>query len=198
LPISYSTTAPVTPLVGVTAGSGAITTANATDTFDYGNSYNAPLANVLYHSSSPTPNGTDYNFYDDYVFTVSGSTLSSVSSTISLGNFLSIQNLQARLYAYTPAANWQPALAACPLGCTEGWGASFTVGGNTGSLSILNDIQVSAGTYVLELRGNVTGTSGGSYSGVLNVAPVPAPAAFWLMGSAIAGLGTIGRKRAHR
>jgi hypothetical protein len=54
---------------------------------------------------------------------------------------------------------------------------------------------LAAWTYVLEVRGNVTGTSGGSYSGTLNVAPVPLPAALPLLFS---GLGLLGGGLARR
>ena len=48
---------------------------------------------------------------------------------------------------------------------------------------------LAAGTYVLEVRGMATGTSGGSYSGTLNVAPVPLPATLPLL---LSGLGLLG------
>jgi hypothetical protein len=49
---------------------------------------------------------------------------------------------------------------------------------------------------VLEVRGDVTGTSGGSYAGTLNLQPVPLPAAAWLLISGFAGLVPLVRRRA--
>jgi hypothetical protein len=56
-------------------------------------------------------------------------------------------------------------------------------------------------SYVLEVRGLVTGSAGGLYSGQFTVAPapvpapVPVPAALWLMGSALGLVGAASRSR---
>lgn len=181
LPISYSTTAPVTPYAAVTTGSGGITNATTPDTYVYGNSYSS-LANPVFGN---------YEFYDDFIFTISGATANSVSTTINLGGIFALGNMEARIYDWS--LNQSVPVFDQPLG-TVITSTSSTFGNVT--ILTIDDIQLSAGTYVLEIRGNVTGTAGGAYSGVLNVAPVPVPGAFWLMSSAIAGLGMIGRKRA--
>ena len=49
--------------------------------------------------------------------------------------------------------------------------------------------MLNAGSYVLEVRGNVTGSAGGSYSGSLNLVPTPVPAALPLL---LSGLGIFG------
>ena len=190
---SYSTTAPVTPYVQVTTGSGATTDATLGGTFTYSNAYGT-LPNTLYTPPVGKPYaGVNFNFYDDYKFTISGSTVSSVSSTINLGDIFAIDNLQARIYSVS--GNTVPTLGA-PTGVLAPWGTTNTaVPGGTLSYTVLSNVSLNPGTYVLELRGNVSGLAGGSYSGVLNVAPVPVPSALWLMSSAIVGLGTIGRKR---
>lgn len=197
LPLSLSTTAPVTPYAAVTTGSGVTTDATLGGSFDYGNSFNNSLPNTLYMPASGTYAGVNFDFYDDYKFTITGSTVNAVSSTISFANIFAIDNLHARLY--NVAGNAVPTLGALATGTLiQAWGTTNTAfPGGMLSYSVLNNVSLSAGTYVLELRGTVTGTNGGSYAGVLNVAPVPVPSALWLMGSAIVGLGTVGRKRSH-
>jgi hypothetical protein len=61
-------------------------------------------------------------------------------------------------------------------------------------LEIMNT-TLSSGSYYLEVRGNVDGTSGGSYSGTLNIAPVPLPAALPLLLSGFGLLGGLVRRR---
>jgi hypothetical protein len=73
----------------------------------------------------------------------------------------------------------------------DGWTTVIAPGS---SVSVISPINLGAGTYVLEVRGNVFGAAGGSYAGVLNVAPVPVPATLWLFGSAIGGLLTMRRR----
>ena len=46
--------------------------------------------------------------------------------------------------------------------------------------------MLASGTYVLEVRGDVTGTGGGSYAGLIDLQPVPLPAALPLI---LSGLG---------
>lgn len=181
LPISYSTTAPVTPYVQVTTGSGGITNATNPDAYVYGNSYGS-LTNAVFGN---------YEFYDDFIFTISSATANSVSTTINLGGVFALGNMEARIYDW--GLNQSVPVLDQPLGSVI-VSTSSTFGNVT--ILTIDNVQLGAGTYVLEIRGNVTGTLGGGYSGVLNVAPVPIPGAWWLMSSAIVGLGAIGRKRA--
>lgn len=182
LSLSYSETA------SGTTGSGTVTSVSPTNSYVYGNSQ-GNLTTTLFTPTSGNPAfiGINYEFYDDYVFTISGATVNSVSSTINLSNVLSIDNLSARLYD----ASLNPVLPVLGLptgGAIDAWSTTSIVGGNNVTVSVLNNTSLNAGTYVLELRGSVSGTLGGSYSGVLNVTAVPVPAAAWLMGSALAGL----------
>jgi hypothetical protein len=43
-------------------------------------------------------------------------------------------------------------------------------------VDVLPTTNLSAGTYVIEVRGTVSGSSGGNYTGSLNLTPVPLPA----------------------
>ncbi|HET8711013.1 MAG TPA: hypothetical protein VFM32_06545, partial [Spongiibacteraceae bacterium] len=195
LPLGYSTTANA-PYTAVTTGSGAITPTNVPNSYYYGNSFDHDLANTVYTPASGNYAGVNFEFYDDYVFTIRGATVNSVSSTISLGNILSIENLQARLYSLdnnTPL----PVLDEQPNGgVINSWSLAYNgINGSNTLISVIDNVQLSAGTYVLELRGTVSGSAGGSYSGVMNVSAIPVPSSLWLMASGVVSLCSIGRKR---
>ena len=83
-----------------------------------------------------------------------------------------------------------PTLGLPPSGTVlEGWQA-----GAPGStvLTINNSLLAAGGTYALEIRGNVTGASGGTYSGSINFSPLPLPAALPLL---LGGLGLLDLRR---
>ena len=182
----------LTSTSGPTGQGTAYTTLPATDTF--GNSFGcqACSSSVLVNAGGAS---NTYNFYDDFEFTVATSTIDAVSSTINLQKLLQVDNLQMRVY--TAAGNASlPALGSVN-GLQGGWSTpvNFTVGSESGQISALSDIMLSAGTYVLEVRGDVIGTSGGSYSGNLNLSPVPLPAALPLLLTGLGLLGGLVRKR---
>jgi hypothetical protein len=144
-----------------------------------------------------------FSFYDDFIFTVASSTVDAVTSTIDLGKLLQIDDLQVRLY--TLAGNpTLPVLSDSPAGLKAGgWSTpvDFSAAGQTGEFSVLPETMLAAGTYVLEVRGEVKGTGGGSYSGTINlspVSPVPLPAALALLVSGLGALGGLARKRSAR
>ena len=145
-------------------------------------------------SGSPTPG---FGFYDDFYFSVPNSvSADSITSTISLGQSFQISNLDVRLYRdnnYTA-----PILGAVPGGAIEAWGTAINIApGMTGNVQVLNTTISQPGEYVLEVRGTATGTNGGSYTGQLNITPVPLPAAFPLLLSALGLLGGLVRKRVN-
>jgi PEP-CTERM motif len=135
-------------------------------------------------------------FYDDYAFTVGGSSFSSITATIDLGSVFNISDLRVRLYQgtlqTTTTGTAGPVLIAA-------WSGQNLVasGSGTGALQLISPMNLAPGSYVFEVRGNVTGVSGGSYAGVLNFAsPIPEPGALGLL---FAGLGVVAfsvRKRA--
>jgi hypothetical protein len=135
--------------------------------------------------------GSQYNgysgasFYDAYVIQISDSQGAAISSTIDLPPDFQISSFQERLYAYTGTA---PTVGAIP-GALDFW---TSPSGTSGETAVLPSTFLPAGTYVLEVRGDVTG-SGGAYSGTLELAPVPLPPALWLLASALSGLFALAR-----
>ena len=175
LVMSYSTTS------GGTTGLGTNTNLGIPSSSNYGNSFTAP-------TSTFTGSGA-YGFFDDYIFTIPGATANSISTTIDLGS-LSIANFQERLYNYSN--NTGIILGAPAGGAIDGWTSPI---GTSGTVAVLPTTVLAPGTYVLQMRGNVTGSAGGSYAGTLNLVPVPLPAATWLFGSGLLGLGAFARRR---
>ena len=109
-------------------------------------------------------------FHEQYRFSLGSATQASVLGlTIDLGNLFNIDDLALRLFAQ-PAADlgglggvW-PQAGVAPL-------AQSLAGapGNSGESQEIALIQLSAGAYLLDVAGRVTGVSGGSYAGVLNL-----------------------------
>jgi hypothetical protein len=172
---------------GPVTGSGTVNAYSGTVSDFYGDNFTGPTTTI---TGSPSPG---WGFYDDFIFSIStGASLDSVTSTINLGN-LSISNLEVRLY--NESGNSPPVLNNPNGGVISSWSSPINGGpGITGTYSVLST-DLGAGTYVLEVRGNATGSSGGSYSGTLNLAPVPLPAALPLLVSGLGLLGGMARRR---
>jgi hypothetical protein len=136
--------------------------------------------------------GAGSTFYDDYVFTVQSATADAITVTLNSGATFDIKSLQERIYS----ADGNPTLPVLgtPAGMSTAWSAP-TGGGSLSSQ--LPTTMLNPGTYVLEVRGNVDGTAGGSYAGVINLQPVPLPAALPLMLSGLGLLGGLTRKSAR-
>lgn len=181
LGLSFETTSSGTQSSGSTAdgttvtGTSTVVPSTKSSSYFYGNTF--PAATPII-----TASGT-YGFYDDYAFTVSSSSADSVTTTIDLGSALQISDLEVRLFSLSNydlfAANGTPDYGTI----TGEWDAT-----TSGSQATLSAVNLSAGTYVLEIRGDATGTSGGSYAGVLNVTPVPLPTSLPLL---LGGLGAL-------
>lgn len=187
IPLSYTATA------SGTTGSGANTSLSVPGAHTFGNSL-GPLTAAVY--TVPGPGGQSYEFYDNYVFTISGGSANALTSSINLGGSLGLNDFQVRLYAL--GTNPLTPVFGTPAGGTivQAWSTPVTFSpGMTGLLSVIPEQILGAGSYVLEVRGNVSGAAGGAYSGVLNVAPVPVPAAAWLL---MSGLGMFGFMRKRR
>jgi hypothetical protein len=141
-----------------------------------------PPSSVFYGDTFSSP---QTQFYDDYLFSIPSAAFSSITATINLGNFLGIDNLESRLYSGTVTTT------GVPSGLLEAWSnpISISLGGLSGTVAVINPIALGAGDYILEIRGDVVGTAGGGYAGLLNIAPVP-EAGEWTM--LLFGSGLIG------
>jgi hypothetical protein len=120
-------------------------------------------------------------FLDDYFFQISPASADAVSATISNGTF-AVSNLFARLY--TLSANPGGLVLTQPAG-TVYYGDITNSGPAT--LVQINPVTLAAGSYVLEISGTASGASGGSYTGTLNLSPVPLPASFPLLLTGLLG-----------
>jgi hypothetical protein len=169
---------------GIT-GSGAVTDYSQLPVSDF-------FGNTLGKASGTlgAPADPGFTFYDDYVFTVSSSTVDAASFLLNEGSTFAISDLQMRLYSTT--GNTLPVLGDSPAGLQAGWSNPISADGTTSNLATT---MLTAGTYVLEVRGDVTGQSGGSYAGLIDLQPVPLPAALPLLLSGLGLLGGLARKR---
>ena len=104
-----------------------------------------------------------------------------------------ISNLQFRLYEVASSAI-QPGLG-IPAGSTLITAWTGTSGPSNGAAIQASFSGIQAGTYFLDVAGTADGSSGGTYVGQLNLAPVPLPAALPLL---ISGLGLIAGVRRRR
>ena len=167
----------------LTGASNPANNIDPTSSWNYGNT---PLHDQLF------PSGT-VDFYDDYVFTTRGAVGNSITTKISLGDLndpnLAINNLQVRLYRID-ASNPAGTTGSVSTNIVDSWSTSVNLApGVTSTLAITLPAAFGAGTYDLQIRGDVAGGAGGSYSGVLNLVPVPLPAALPLL---LSGLGLFG------
>ena len=160
-------------------------TLNVPFTISYGDSFTSP---------QPAVGTSPYTFTDAYTFTIGGTAAyDSFTATINLGNILSIANFQAALFNGTPlAAQFGGTGAGSHIGFTGSTsgavtGLAWTAG--SGGFITLSAPSLAAGAYTLEVRGKVNGTNGGSYAGVMNLAPVPEASNVALM---LAGIGVFG------
>ena len=169
-----------------TTGSGTVTDYAHLPVSDFFGNNLGPASGTLGAPADP-----GFSFYDDYVFTVANSTVDAASFVLNEGSTLAINDLQMRLYSVS-GNNTLPVLGDSPAGLVAGWSNPISTDGSTSNLATS---MLSAGTYVLEVRGDVVGAGGGSYAGLIDLQPVPLPAALPLMLSGIGLLGGLVRKR---
>lgn len=133
-------------------------------------------------------------FNDNYLFSIPAASTDSITSTISLGSVFGINSLQTSLYSGVAISGGIPTgllMATSNL-------LAFNGAGWTASSAIMSPVILSAGSYILHVAGNVAGTSGGSYVGLVNITAVP-EASEWAM--MLVGFGLIGfianRRKRH-
>lgn len=194
LPFSESYINGSSPVTGNPGGAGGITTYSlSSGTYAYSQSFNQPLTPF-----TPAGSTHSYAFYTDYVFTVAPNSLDSLTSSVNLGTTLAVNGLQARLYDYVVGATQNLTLPAfSPTGTIlDAWSTAVNLApGLTADTAVIQPTTLAAGTYVLEIRASTVGASGGSYSGSLNLTPVPLPAALPLLLSGLGGFGLLARRR---
>lgn len=156
-------------------------------TTNYGSSFTAGQI-------SPTD-----TFYEDYRFTIDAGQFSSISATFDLPPVFAISNLSARLLIDSdPAAAIKTPWTLPSSVVLQKWSSTLlTSQGAAGTVQVINPYSLDAGSYIFEVRGQVTGAAGGSYAGVFNIASVPEPTGLLM---AFAGLGMLvvfGRRHAR-
>ena len=181
---------------GVTGSGAGVSYSVLPVTDTYGNSSTNDSA--FAHPTTPfftdPKTGASFGFYDDFLFTVGPGRVDSITSSIDFSNVLGINNLQTRLYNASGQSTL-PVLGAPAGGAIDAWSNTFSISpGTTETVSVLPQTTLAAGTYVLEVRGNLVGANGGSYSGTLQLTPVPLPAALALLLSGLGVLGRFGRR----
>jgi len=87
-----------------------------------------------------------------------------------------------------------------PNSFIEGWSSSTAFGGGAVTVNVIPLTSLAAGTYSLEIRGTSVGAAaGGTYTGSLNLTPVPLPGALWMLASGLVLFGfAAGRRGMNR
>jgi hypothetical protein len=179
------------------AASGGTQTVNklVDNLYTFSNSYGAQPTPAFTVGTPPK----SYGFYDDYVFTIGANQINSVTSSLSLGTSLGITDLQARLYRLT--SEGIAPLTTTPQGPNiQGWSQTTLFSGGALQAIVIGadtPVYLSAGTYVLEIRGTTANgiPGGGGYSGNLNLTAVPLPASLWTLLGGLGVLGVAARRR---
>ena len=149
---------------------------------------NLDLVNPVTVSYSGLPAGSSFN--DQFSFTIPVNTVgaaAAVSLDISIGslNLLGISNFTVQQDPYHASTN--------PL--------SFSAMKNTaGNITGYQSNALATGAYFFDVLGSISGINGGAYTAAIStvssnaVSAVPLPSAAWLLGSALAGLVSFGRR----
>lgn len=181
----------------VVTGAQDLGTFTAPVTLTYSHAFNdtdLSLAGLQLSGVPGTVFATD-TFYDDFGFQIDGSSFSSITATIDLGRSFDIGNLSVRLYRGSLQTTTTGAVGPALM---QAWSTNLQLaaqGTGSGDVQVIAPIDLSPGSYVLEVRGNILGGNGGSYAGVLNLAPVPEPGTIGLMLAGLGVLGFVGRRR---
>lgn len=207
--VSYAGLLPSAELLGGTSGNvivpldsegaagqlyptGTVYQLSSPGTYAYGDSFSDDPPDI-----TGIPNlqpGISYNFYDDFFIQIPTASVDSLTSSVNLDAVLGLTNLDARLYSLT--SNPGGLVLGTPVGdAIEGWGESVSPGGDVSEVTqLIGPVTLFAGDYVLEVRAQ-TDEDGGSYSGVINLSPVPLPGSLPLMLSGMALAGALALRR---
>lgn len=154
--------------------------------YNYGDSFGTSVANGSITGSDIYGGSTYGNlgsagFIDDYYFAIGGASADAVSATISDATH-AVTGLFATLYSLS--SNPDGLVLTQPAG-TVYYGDVTNVDGAT--LVQINPVTLAAGSYILQISGTASGSGGGSYTGTLNLSPVPLPGSFLLLLTGLLG-----------
>jgi hypothetical protein len=171
-------------------------TASGAGAFQFSQTLTAPTGSF---AAADTVNGNSYGFVASYVIDVTPSMASAYTFSLNMSSQVGMQNLSARLYEYSANGVQNLTLGgtgAVMSGMVDPWSASVnpTAGNPVASTTLGTTSLANGGEFVLEIVGIETGSQNGSYSGQLDITPVPLPAALPLLFSGLAGLGFLGRR----
>lgn len=164
--------------------------------YNYVDSFSSPeasgkIAGADIYGGSSYGNLGSAGFIDDYFFQISPARADAVSATISNGTF-AVSDLFARIYSLS--VNPGGLELTQPAG-TVYYGDVMDSGPAT--LVQINPVTLAAGSYVLEVSGTASDAGGGSYTGTLNLSPVPLPASFPLLLTGLLGFAALVLTRAR-
>lgn len=163
---------------------------NYVDSFS-GSEATGKIAGSEIYGGSAYGNLGGAGFIDDYFFQISPASADAVSATISNGTF-AVNNLFATIYGLS--ANPGGLVLGQPLG-TVFYGDITASGPAT--LVQINPVTLAAGSYVLQISGTSSGSAGGSYTGTLNLSPVPLPPSLALLLTGMLGFAGLILQRAR-
>jgi hypothetical protein len=146
---------------------------------------------------SLAPMAADDTFLSDYGFTIGNDgSFSSAVVTFDLGSAFQLSNLTVTLLEGNAWGGPVPTdLNAAQIADRDG--RIVATGSGPAMNQVIDQMTLGAGSYVVEVSGRVTGASGGTYGGLLNVAAVPEPAG-WMLAFVGLGLTALARRRAAR
>ncbi|MCX7185390.1 MAG: FxDxF family PEP-CTERM protein [Nitrosospira sp.] len=162
------------------------------------------LPTSLTYGNSFASASSGSTFWDDFIFTIPDGSANSVTSSINLGTILGLTDLRARLYTGSTHETGPVA----PGTLMQAWGTTVNYSPTVSATTVvLNPLTLDAGTYTLQIRGAVAGLFGGSYAGVLNIAPppevsntspVPEPETYAMFLAGLGLMGFIARRKKSR
>jgi hypothetical protein len=157
-----------------------------------GNSFTSSVGNTVIYTGGP-------GFVDAYLFSVGPSSADVLTATINLGGADVINGLSVRIYdlGTNPVDSYS---SSAGLVLPDDTPSPFYVNGSSTSsggitTAVIDPVTLSAGSYALEVWGTVAGSQGGSYSGTLQLSPVPLPATLPLTLSGLALLSLVALRR---
>jgi len=164
--------------------------------YNYVDGFSSPeasgkIAGADIYGGSAYGNLGDPGFIDDYFFQISPASADAVSATISNGTF-AVSNLFATIYSLS--ANPGGLVLDQPVGTV--YYGDITASGPA-TLVQVNPVTLAAGSYVLQISGTSSGSAGGSYTGTLNLSPVPLPPSLPLLFTALLGFAGLIFQRAR-